>query len=85
LESETGDKMMTIKEKVVECRGKGSDTNKFSGNCWEGGIRMTVGAWFVLALPPQPLISGSFSPIGRKVLKVMMGAATIGRDTRLRT
>ncbi len=46
---------------------------------------MMVGAWFVLALPPRHIISGGFSSIGRKVLKVMTGAAAIGQGTRLRT
>ncbi len=69
---------------MVECRGKGSDTKNSSGNCWEGGNRMTAGAWFVLALPPQPIISGGFFPIRRKILKVVTGTATVGQGTRLR-
>jgi hypothetical protein len=36
--------MTTIKEKAVEYRGKSSDTKNSSGNLWEGGNRMTVGA-----------------------------------------
>ena len=50
------------------CIGKSLDTIGYSGNCWEGGKERTVGAWFVLALPPQPIMSGGFSPIRRKVL-----------------
>jgi hypothetical protein len=41
--------MKKIKEKVIECRGKSSDAKNSSGNCREGGNRMTVGTWFVLA------------------------------------
>jgi hypothetical protein len=33
---------------------------------------------------PLPFTSGGFSPMGRKFLMVMMGAATVGADTRLR-
>ncbi len=69
--------MMAIKEKAVEYRGKSSDTKNSSGNFWEGRNRIPVGAWFVLALPPQPIMSGGFSPIGRKVLMA------IGVGTRI--
>jgi energy-converting hydrogenase Eha subunit A len=33
----------------------------------------------VVIMFPRPIISGGFSPIGRKVLKVMTGAAAVGR------
>ncbi len=81
---ESIEKMMTIKVKVVELEGKSPDAKFFSGNCWEGGNKMTVGAWFVDALLPQQIMSGGFSPTGRKVLMVMTGAAAIGVSTRLR-
>jgi hypothetical protein len=42
-----------------------------------------VGAWFVNALLPRPIILGGFLPIGRKVLMVMTGTATVGVSTRL--
>ena len=77
-------KMMTIKEKAVELRGKNPDAKNSSGNCWEGGNVMTVGAWFVVALLPRPIISGRFSPIGRKVLMVMTGTAAVRVGTNLR-
>jgi hypothetical protein len=44
--------MMTIRVKVVELGSKSTDTKNSSGNCWEGGNEMTVGAWFVDALLP---------------------------------
>jgi hypothetical protein len=75
--------MMTIKVKVVELRGKSPDSKNSSVNCQEGGNEMLVGAWVVVALLPQPIISRGFSPIGRKVLMVMTGAAAIGVSTRL--
>jgi hypothetical protein len=52
LASETGDKMMTINEKAIERSVKSSNTKNSSGNCWDGGNEMTVGACFVVALFP---------------------------------
>ncbi len=46
-------KMMTINEKAsVELSVESSNTKKFSGNCWEGGNEMMVGARFVVKLFP---------------------------------
>ena len=78
-------KITTIRVKVVELGSKSPDTKNSSGNCWEGGNEMAVGACFMDALLPRPIISGGFSPIGRKVLFVMTGAAAVGVSTRLRT
>ena len=81
---ESVEKMMTIRVRAVELGVKCPDAKKSSGNCWEGGIERTVEAWFVFALLPRPIISGGFSPIGRKVLMVMTGAAAVGVGTGLR-
>ena len=59
-------KITTIRVKVVELGSKSPDTKNSSGNCWEGGNEMTVGAWFVVALLPQPIILGGFSPLVEK-------------------
>jgi hypothetical protein len=45
---------------------------------------MMVEAGFMIILLPRPIISGGFSPIGRKVLMVMMGASAVGVSTELR-
>ena len=71
--------MMTINKKVVELSVESPNTKNSSGTCWEGGNERTVGACFVVIMCPRPIISGGFSPIGRKVLKVMTGAAAVGR------
>ncbi len=62
---------MTIKERAVELSVVISNTENSSGNCWERVNEMTVEAGFVVVLLPRPIISGGFSPIGRKVLMVM--------------
>ncbi len=45
-------KMMTINYKAVELSIESSNTKKSSGNCWEGGNEMMVGACFVVILFP---------------------------------
>jgi hypothetical protein len=42
-------------------------------------------AWFPEASRPRPNLSGGFSPIGRKILWFMAGAAAVGHGTGLRT
>ncbi len=76
--------MTIINEKVVELSVESSNTKNSSGNCWEGGNEMMVGACFLMMLFPPSIISGGFSPIGRKVLIVTMGTATTGVSTGLR-
>jgi hypothetical protein len=69
---------MIIDEKVVEFCIRSSNSRNSSGNCWEGGNEITVGACFCGDIVSLTDNIGRFFPIERKVLIFMTGAAAVG-------
>jgi hypothetical protein len=79
------EKMMTINEQVADLNVKRSNAKKSSGNGWEGCNEMLVEMGSMVSTLPRPNLSGGFSPIGRKNLRFMAGAAAVGTGIGLRT
>jgi len=77
--------MMTINGRAVDVSAAGCNTEYSSGIWWTLGEAMPKEAWVGMASSPRPNLSGGFSPMGRKILRFMAGAAAVEVGTRLLT
>jgi hypothetical protein len=77
--------MMTINGRAVDVSAAGCSTEGSSGIWWMLGEAMPREAWVGMATSPRLILSGGFSPMGRKILQFMAGAAAVEVGTGLLT
>ncbi len=77
--------MTTINWWVVELSIAGCNAKTSLRTSNSGGNEVMMEAWFPETSLPRSDLSGGFSPIGRKILRFMAGAAAVGCATGLRT
>jgi hypothetical protein len=76
--------MTTINSWAVELSTSGCNAKNSLRTTHSGGNEVMMEAWFPEASLPRSNLSGGFSPIGRKILWFLAGAAAVGCATGLR-